>query len=363
MQCPPQNEGPAGAVPEAAQEHGGHQVPQSAGPPPPVASQTDVEVVPQPGRQADVPALPEVPEAERPVRLVEVHREAEAQQQGDPDGNVAVAAEVAVDLQRVSVDSQQGLEAGGAARVGKHPVDQAGGQHIGQDHLLEEAAEDQARGPPGVDRRPVVRGQLCQEVTGPHDRTGHQLGEEADEQGEVEEFVRRLQDATVYVERIRHRLEGVEADAHREDDPQWSRRDVQPQVAEQVHEGLHEEVGVLEEAQHPEVRAQAAPQVEAATAPVGCGVYCPAGHEVHDGGDPDEREEPPVPPPVEGIAGQQHGRLPGRRPLQQHGVHRQHERQEDGEGDRGEQHGRRRVCHRRSPGPGWAGVTGTILPP
>ena len=99
-----------------------------------------------------MPSPPEVAEAERTVGLVEVHRESEPKEQGDTDGDVAVAAEVAVDLECVSVDGQEGLQAGGAVGVGEDSVYQAGRQDIGKDHLLEQATKDEAYGAGRVDR-------------------------------------------------------------------------------------------------------------------------------------------------------------------------------------------------------------------
>src|SRR5436189_208321 len=69
----------ARAVPQAAEEHGDHQVavrPQLSAS---VASQRDVEVIPQPARKRDVPARPELAEAAREVRAVEVDAEVESE--------------------------------------------------------------------------------------------------------------------------------------------------------------------------------------------------------------------------------------------------------------------------------------------
>ncbi|MEY5044450.1 MAG: hypothetical protein RJA19_1677, partial [Bacteroidota bacterium] len=146
IQAAPEDEVPAGAVPEAADEHGeegvglayesgppigqspehpreqGHS-PQRHQPrrrarqheqdeaqrdgghepgearPAAVAAHGDIEVIPQPGRQADVPPLPEIARVARLVRRSEVHRQLEAHPQGDADGHIRIAAEVRVHLQ------------------------------------------------------------------------------------------------------------------------------------------------------------------------------------------------------------------------------------------------------------------------
>src|SRR5579863_9511498 len=59
----PDDEGPVGAMPQAAKQHGGHQVGIGAHAPLAVAAEGYVEVVAQPGAEADVPAAPEVLQA------------------------------------------------------------------------------------------------------------------------------------------------------------------------------------------------------------------------------------------------------------------------------------------------------------
>ncbi len=49
-------------------------------------------------------------EALRHVGAVEVLRKAKAEQQGQPDGDVGVTGEVGIDLDRVAVDGDEGVE-------------------------------------------------------------------------------------------------------------------------------------------------------------------------------------------------------------------------------------------------------------
>ena len=95
----PDDERPGGAVPESAQEHGEEQV--AVGSPGAVAAPAEgnVEVVAKPGRQADVPATPEVGDAGGEVGMLEVVHEGEAHDPGHPARDVGVAREVAVDLE------------------------------------------------------------------------------------------------------------------------------------------------------------------------------------------------------------------------------------------------------------------------
>src|SRR6185312_7993795 len=60
MHRPPHHELPPGAVPDAAEQHRDQQVAVGVEPAVAVAAERLVEIVAQPGRQADMPALPEL---------------------------------------------------------------------------------------------------------------------------------------------------------------------------------------------------------------------------------------------------------------------------------------------------------------
>ena len=95
-------------MPEAADDHREHQVAVGAALAAAVAAEGDVEVIAEPGREADVPAAPEILRAGREVGQVEIQHQLEAQALGDAPGDVGVAGEVAVDLEGEGVDRQQG---------------------------------------------------------------------------------------------------------------------------------------------------------------------------------------------------------------------------------------------------------------
>ena len=69
--------------------------------PHPVAPQGDVDIVPEPGGQGDVPPPPEVGDGHRQVGMVKVFQEMETKHAAHADGHVTVAGEVEVDLQSV----------------------------------------------------------------------------------------------------------------------------------------------------------------------------------------------------------------------------------------------------------------------
>ena len=79
-------------------DHGEEHVAVSAQLAPAAAAQREIEIILEPGRQADVPAVPEVAQAGRGVRVVEIQHEAKAHELGDAAGHVGIAAEVEIDL-------------------------------------------------------------------------------------------------------------------------------------------------------------------------------------------------------------------------------------------------------------------------
>ncbi len=194
VQSAPADVGPGRSVPQPADDHRDHEVGVGAPRAAPVASQREVDVVPQPAGKGYVPPPPELAQAGRGVRAVEVVREAEAEQQGDADGHVRIGGEVAVDLHAVAVDRDQYLQRRVLARGVEDRIDDLCGKQIRERGLLDQAADDQ-KGSSG-DRhlaRVARGGQLGDELTGPHDRPGHEMREE----GLVNSEVDRLRRADV----------------------------------------------------------------------------------------------------------------------------------------------------------------------
>src|SRR5665647_1410853 len=249
----PEHERPAGAVPEPGEEERDDEVHVRAAAALAIAAQRDVEVVPQPAGQRDVPATPEILDGARCVRRVEVLGQLEAEEQGDADGDVAVGAEVAVDLHRVGDDPPQGLPGRERLRRGEDAVDDVRRQVVGDQYLLGQAAEDEDEGAAGVDAvRVARRAQLRQEVAGTGDRTREQVREERHVDAEVQRRGRGQLPA-VDIDGVGEHAEDEERDAHRQKDAKEGERSAEADAAEQVVQVDGEEVDVLEVAQRREV--------------------------------------------------------------------------------------------------------------
>lgn len=102
----PDEEGPVGAVPEAAHQKDYEGVADAHHQGAAAASQRDVEVIAEPGGEGDVPPPPELCDVAREVGVGEVAHQVDAEEAGGTDGDVGVAGEVAVDLKGEEEGSQ-----------------------------------------------------------------------------------------------------------------------------------------------------------------------------------------------------------------------------------------------------------------
>ena len=109
----PDDERPFRAVPQPAQQEDDHQIeirPVRAGS---ASAERDIEIVPEPGGQRDVPAAPEFGDRLGDVGIVEIERKIDADHQAEADRHIRVAGKVEIDLQRVadvSEPGQRGIE-------------------------------------------------------------------------------------------------------------------------------------------------------------------------------------------------------------------------------------------------------------
>ena len=131
-------------------------------------------------------------------------------------------------------------------------------QAVGEEHLFEHAKHEPVQ--PFHDLIGTDPGRfahLRQKIDGAHDRAGDQLRKESDEEGEVGEAPDCLDLAAVDVERIADALKRVEADAERQDDFDLPVGHAVAQALRQAKAVVHEETGVFENRQEPEVGDQA----------------------------------------------------------------------------------------------------------
>ena len=335
----PHDEGPLGAVPQAAQQHGHEDVDGGPDPAVPVPAERDVQVIAQPPRQRHVPPPPEVLQRPRRVRAIEVLGEVEPEEQRDTDGDVGVPAEVGVDLRGEAVYGEQDLERTVCRRIPEHRIHDGRGQEARDHDLLEQPPEDEVRGPAHVQSPRVPPGpDLGQQLRATDDGSRYEVWEE----GEVHEQVQRgggLDLAAVHVHHVADGHEGVERQPHREDQPDQGQRDVDADAVQAVGHVREEEVVVLEVGERREQRRDGHAHHEA---PAGLRDTA-HGERAGLGQDSRQRQEPhvvPVPPRVEHVARGDHEHLPPRRGGLQQPVRQEDDAEEDGEISCGEEHSR-----------------------
>ena len=127
VQTAPDEVGQPRAVPQAADEEGYNQVSVLARLAAPAAAQRNIDVIPQPLRQADVPPRPDVLDRVGKERLAEVFRQVQAQHLADAQHNVGVAGEIGVELHGEQHAAQQQLGAVKGGGVGKDCIHNNGG--------------------------------------------------------------------------------------------------------------------------------------------------------------------------------------------------------------------------------------------
>ena len=112
VQSAPDHKSPARAVPQSAQQHGGHQIHIAMRAALAVAAQRDIQIVAQETRQRDVPAPPEFDDVDRLVGRVEIEWQEDAEHARQADCHIRIAGKVEIQLQRVAQRTTPRLDQG-----------------------------------------------------------------------------------------------------------------------------------------------------------------------------------------------------------------------------------------------------------
>jgi len=122
-------------MPQAAEGEGDEQVKVPPPFPRPAASQGDIDIIPEPGHERDMPPPPEFGDRSRVKGPVEVIHQAETHDLGRTDRNIRIAGKIAIDLKSKEEsprDQRKPGILGGAAEDLLHHD----GQFICDHHLL-----------------------------------------------------------------------------------------------------------------------------------------------------------------------------------------------------------------------------------
>ena len=202
-----------------------------------VPAQRNVDVVAQPGGEADVPAPPELADVGGEVGKPEVQHQLEAEPARRAARDVGVAGEVAVDLEARRRSSPSALRGPWAACPPRRPPSTSRARLSAITTFLNR--------PQRISHAPVLnfssvelRGALTwgRMSAGALDRARDELREEGDEEREVEEVARRGDAAAIDVDRVAHGLERVEGDADRQHDAEVEGRERDAEERQETRE-------------------------------------------------------------------------------------------------------------------------------
>ena len=235
-------------MPQPGQPPYNDKVEDLTGQPAAVAAQRDVHILPEPGAQRDMPPPPVFGNAAGKIRVVEIFQEFKAQHPSQADGHIGVAGKIKVDLKGKGNSAQPGGQRGQAfPRQGGHGIPQQA-HLVGQQHLFAQPhrkAVDAAGKKPGAF---LPADQLPLHCFVLHNRPGDQLREQRDIGAEGNGVFLRCHRPAVNIDDVAERLEGVKADA----DGQCQFQQGQVAAGQGVH-ALHQQVGVLKDAQRPDI--------------------------------------------------------------------------------------------------------------
>src|SRR5437667_9912982 len=329
MNCSKHHKRPVRAMPETSQDHRNQKVasgfPFAAG----AASRRNVQVIAEPGAQADVPAPPKLLKAMRQIGLSEVDHEMEAQQLSAAARNIAVAAEVAIDLPGKRVGSDQNnpeirrTELATKGCVGEKSA-------VVRDHTFaHQAGKDKHQAVEKTIRiESAVLLNLRKKMSRSLNRSGNQVREEANEETIVQEGLSRFQPAFINVHDIGNFLKGVKRNARWKNHANEGQRNmVNAQRLQHTRKGPCEEIKILEDPENPKIQHEREDKQLFAVRVRAAGRDSLDDQKIHRGTADHECKEAPVPPAVEKVACQKQENV--LRAMAQAPIHRYYGDQEE----------------------------------
>ena len=221
--------------------------------------------------------------------------------------DVAVAAEIAVDLPGESVNSQQRGSETRYAELARERLVGDDGAGVSDDAFAEKAGENENQSViEGIGVETALVLNLRQQMRRPLDGAGDQMREQADEERVVEERLGRFHLFPVDVDDVRKLLERVERNAGRQGHLQQRDGGLrQAQSMGQGREGIDEEVEVFEVAEEPEVDANGNREEKTAFFGIRGTADEARAEEIDNGRGENEAQKPDIPPAIKDVTGDQ----------------------------------------------------------
>lgn len=107
------------------------------------AAQRNIEIVAKPCAQANMPSMPEITNRVREKWLAKILHKIVTKHAGRADSNMAVSAEVAIDLKRESSRGEKELPSRGFLPAGKDGID-IDGSPVGDNKLFKKTEQQHA---------------------------------------------------------------------------------------------------------------------------------------------------------------------------------------------------------------------------
>ena len=123
--------------------------------------------------------------------------------------------------------------------------------HVGDQHLLRQADDENAGADRSVRQRQPSRVELTGDRLVANDRSGDELGKQRDVQGDIDRIAIGLEAPPVYIDDVGHAVKGEERDPERKFDFRFP-----DAVAERDKQGIEiggEEIGVFEHAENQQI--------------------------------------------------------------------------------------------------------------
>ncbi len=224
----PEDVGQTAAVPESTHQKGDKEVQAVAPLRHPVAAEGNVDIVPEPCGQRNVPAAPKFLDGKGEVRAFKVCGKINPEKFCAADGDIRVAREIAVNFNRKHDCDNDKNKPDITVRIVINLIDDA--REDVRDHKLFEVPPRHQLQPVGrilIVKTPLLL-KLRQKCVRPAYGTGEKLREKGDEKGIVAEVPFRPKFSFVNVDQISQRLEKIKGDACRQQDLQGKGLQCQP---------------------------------------------------------------------------------------------------------------------------------------
>src|SRR6267143_4081796 len=298
---------PICAVPETGENHGDKEIARGLPLAMRASAERNIQIITKPGTQADVPATPEILKTIGEEGLAEIDHKVETQQLSAASGNIAVTAEIPVDLPGECVGPKEykpevcGAELSAEDRICQNRT-------IVCDHALaDETRENQhyaIEKSIGVENALPL--DLRKQMPWPLYRTGYQVREQTDEQTIIEERSGSLNPAFIYVHDVGDFLKGVKRNARwKKNANQRQRNIVNAQPVQSAQERPREEIEILEDPKNREIQDEGKNKPLLSVRVRTAGGNFPRDQKIHAGAANHEHEETPVPTAVEKVASEQ----------------------------------------------------------